>query len=44
MLIKEKYGTHFTFRALVGKKKGAQVEVVTPGGAKAYEVMKVEWR
>jgi transcription elongation factor GreA len=28
----------------VGKKKGAQVEVVTPGGAKAYEVMKVEWR
>src|SRR6202790_1181422 len=31
-------------RALVGKKKGAQVEVVTPGGAKAYGVMKVEWR
>ena len=31
-------------RALVGKKKGAQVEVVTPGGAKAYEVKKVEWR
>src|SRR6202165_5851061 len=31
-------------RALVGKKKGAQVEVVTPGGAKAYEVVKVEWR
>src|SRR6202790_1842575 len=31
-------------RALVGKKKGAQVEVVTPGGAKAYEVMKVEWK
>ena len=31
-------------RALVGKKKGAQVEVVTPGGAKAYEVIKVEWR
>src|SRR5260370_603820 len=31
-------------RALVGQKKGAQVEVVTPGGAKAYEVMKVEWR
>ena len=25
-------------RALIGKKKGAQVEVVTPGGAKAYEV------
>ena len=31
-------------RALVGKKKGAQVEVVAPGGAKAYEVMKVEWK
>ena len=31
-------------RALVGKKKGAQVEVVTPGGAKAYEVIKVEWK
>jgi transcription elongation factor GreA len=31
-------------RALVGKKKGAQVEVVTPGGAKAYEIMKIEWK
>ena len=31
-------------RALVGKKKGDSVEVVTPGGAKAYEVVKVEWR
>ena len=31
-------------RALVGKKKGASVEVVAPGGAKAYEVVKVEWR
>jgi transcription elongation factor GreA len=31
-------------RALVGKKKGAQVEVVTPAGAKAYEVLKVEWQ
>src|SRR6202795_545293 len=31
-------------RALVGKKKGANVEVVTPGGAKAYEIVKVEWR
>ena len=31
-------------RALIGKKKGAQVEVVTPAGAKAYEVLKVEWR
>src|SRR5271166_6935780 len=31
-------------RALIGKAKGAQVEVVAPGGAKAYEVMKVEWK
>jgi transcription elongation factor GreA len=31
-------------RALVGKTKGASVEVNTPGGAKAYEVKKVEWR
>ena len=31
-------------RALVGKKKGANVEVVTPGGAEAFEVVKVEWR
>jgi len=31
-------------RALVNKRKGDSVEVVTPGGAKAYEVVKVEWR
>jgi len=31
-------------RALVGKKKGASVEVLTPGGARAFEVVKVEWR
>ncbi|MGH6789098.1 MAG: transcription elongation factor GreA [Pseudolabrys sp.] len=31
-------------RALIGKAKGAQVEVVTPGGAKAYEVKKVDWK
>jgi len=31
-------------RALIGKTKGVSVEVVTPGGAKAYEVKKVEWR
>ena len=31
-------------RALIGKSKGASVEVVTPSGAKAYEVKKVEWR
>jgi transcription elongation factor GreA len=31
-------------RALIGKAKGAQVEVMTPGGAKAYEVKKIDWR
>ena len=31
-------------RALIGKAKGASVEVVTPGGARAYEVKKIEWR
>jgi transcription elongation factor GreA len=31
-------------RALIGKTKGASVEVVTPGGARAYEVKKIEWR
>jgi transcription elongation factor GreA len=31
-------------RALIGKSKGASVEVVAPGGAKAYEITKVEWR
>jgi transcription elongation factor GreA len=31
-------------RALIGKTKGTSVEVVTPGGAKAYEIKKVDWR
>jgi transcription elongation factor GreA len=31
-------------RALIGKGKGSSVEVVTPGGAKAYEVKKIEFR
>jgi len=31
-------------RALIGKTKGVSVEVVTPSGAKGYEVKKVEWR
>lgn len=31
-------------RALIGKKKGSSVEVMAPGGAKAYEIAKVEWR
>jgi transcription elongation factor GreA len=31
-------------RALIGKKKGASVEVNAPGGARGYEIVKVEWR
>ena len=31
-------------RALIGKTKGASVEVVTPSGAKAYEITKIEWK
>jgi transcription elongation factor GreA len=31
-------------RALINKKKGDTVEVVTPSGAKAYEIAKVEWK
>ncbi len=31
-------------RALIGKGKGDVVEVTTPGGAKSYEVMKVEFK
>src|SRR3982074_2162590 len=31
-------------RALIGKKKGTSVEGGAPGGAKAYEITKVEWR
>src|SRR5258708_13098832 len=31
-------------RALINKKKGESVEVVTPGGAKAYEIAKIEWK
>ena len=31
-------------RALINKKKGENVEVVTPGGAKAYEIAKIEWK
>jgi len=31
-------------RALINKRKGEAVEVVTPGGAKAYQIAKVEWR
>jgi len=31
-------------RALLNKKKGETVEVNTPGGAKAYEIKKVDWK
>lgn len=31
-------------RAVIGKEKGDVVEVNTPGGVKAYEILKVEWR
>ncbi|MBB5054382.1 transcription elongation factor GreA [Afipia massiliensis] len=31
-------------RALIGKKKGSSVEVVAPGGAKAYEITRVDWK
>ena len=31
-------------KALIGKTKGASVEVNTPGGARAYEIKKVDWK
>ena len=31
-------------RALIGKTKNAIVEVMTPGGVRAYKIGKVEWR
>ncbi|HWK96509.1 MAG TPA: transcription elongation factor GreA [Pseudolabrys sp.] len=31
-------------KALIGKSKGATVEVNAPGGAKGYEIKKVEWK
>ena len=30
-------------RSIIGKAKGDTVEVSTPGGAKSYEILKVEW-
>src|ERR1700743_257306 len=30
-------------RAIIGKERGDVVEVNTPGGVKAYEILKVEW-
>ena len=31
-------------RALIGKEKGDSVEVTTPGGSKAYEIIKVQYK
>lgn len=31
-------------RALIGKSKNDSVEVVTPKGARSYEVLKIEWK
>jgi transcription elongation factor GreA len=31
-------------RAMIGKEVKDVVEVNTPGGVKAYEILKVEWR
>jgi transcription elongation factor GreA len=28
---------------MIGKEPGEVVEVITPGGVKAYEILKVEW-
>jgi transcription elongation factor GreA len=30
-------------RAMIGKERGDVVEVNTPGGVKAYEILNVEW-
>jgi transcription elongation factor GreA len=30
-------------RAMIGKERGDVVEVNTPGGVKAYEILKIEW-
>lgn len=31
-------------RALIGKKEGDSAEVVTPKGARAYEIERIEWK
>ena len=31
-------------RALIGKSVGDVVEVTTPGGARSYEVLKIQWK
>ena len=30
-------------RSLIGRKAGASVEVITPGGPRTYEVQEIEW-
>jgi transcription elongation factor GreA len=30
-------------RAVIGKEVGDVVEVNTPGGVKAYEILKIDW-
>ena len=30
-------------RGMIGKETGDMLEVTTPGGVKAYEILKVEW-
>ena len=37
-------GNQTSARAIIGKESGDVVEVITPSGAKAYEITKVEWR
>lgn len=31
-------------RALIGKSKGDAIEVITPRGARSYELVKIEWK
>ena len=31
-------------RAIIGKKKGDSVEVMTPGGGKSYEIIKIRYK
>lgn len=31
-------------RALIGKSKGDAIEVITPKGARSYELIKIEWK
>ena len=30
-------------RGMIGKEVGDVVEIISPGGVKSYEIMKVEW-